>query len=323
MMDLLEKEVKKRNSRVNKRLTYLMNEDKTFTLQFKLIYDYYHSKLVKTLGKKVSKHEDFTDQYFMYITNLFYQGYYLGLELIDNTEVNIVDRFYQQPNGIIKEQVYNLLEGATGDLVSIVSDENGQKFENPFINENETAALIFIQLKKDISSLGTLQAILDQRNKLELTVTPEQDNQYKGLIARSDDLFFVDPQKYLICVMTDGKSEKWDLCLWSSLTARNNKIGEVHVSMFDVEDVNKTVETLPYYQGLEAFKRAEKSVSISLICNDTVEEKEQLPIIQSIIENVKQRLNLSYDSITVSFAVTSNITTYQYEEPEQAIALIP
>lgn len=322
-MDLLEKEIKKRSNQVTKRLTYLMNEDKAFILHFKIIFDYYHSKLVNTLGKKVNKHDDFLDHYYMYISDLFYQGYYLGLELLENKEVMIEERFYQKPNGIIKEQIYNLLEGATGDLVSVVSDENNKKFEKPFINEDGTSAFIFTQLKKDITSLGALQSIIDHRDKLQLSVTPEQDNQFKGLIARSDDLFFVDPQKYLLCVMTDGKSEKWDLCLWSSVTTRNNKIGEVHVSVYNAEDVNIMVNQLPYYQGLEAFKHENKRVIITLICNDQVEEKEQLPIIQSIIENTKQRLNLSYDSITVTLAAAPDISTYQNQEPEQTITLAP
>lgn len=309
--ELLNKEVKKRNEKVNRRLTQLMKEDETFQLRFKMIYDYYYAKLLKVVGNKM-KHEEYTNQYFAHISDLFYQGYYLGLEMLDHDEVQFSDRFFQQPNGIMQEQIYDLLEGATGDLVKVVSEEQYNLLERMVLQEDEFSGVLLNQIKKDITCLGTLQALVDHREKVGILIAPELDNPYKGLLYRSDDLFFVDPQKHLICVMTNGRSEKWDLTLWSTLKTRNNKVGEVHVTVFESTETNEAINHLPYYQGFEAFKRSEKTVFVTLIVNEKVTEKERLPIVSMLIESLKARLNVPYESISITLAATEEFTSYQH-----------
>lgn len=258
------------------------------------------------------KHDEYVEQYFEYISDLFYQGYYLGLEMLDHNEVQFSDRFFQQPNGLMKEQIYDLLEGATGNLVGIVSSEQSDVFDQLILDQAEFVGSLLVQIKKDVASLGTLQALVDHRTKVGISVQSELENVYKGLLARSDDLFFVDPQKYFICVMTNGQSEKWDLCLWSTFQAQNNKIGEAHVTVFDPIESNEAVEFLPFYQGFEAFKRSEKTVSVTLVLNDKVDEKECLPIVSIMIESLHLRLKVPYDSISITLATTEKINSYQH-----------
>ncbi|MEX3623668.1 hypothetical protein [Viridibacillus arvi] len=307
----LDKKDKERFKFVDRRLKYLLAEDVEFQNQFKDMFEYYKNKLSKVLGNKV-KNDEFLDPYFTYVTDLFYQGYYLGREMLEHKEVEFGERFFQQPDGVIKEQVFDLLEGVTGNLVQILSHKESAEFETALIEENEAAQMTLLQIKKDIACLGTLQALIDERNEKGLVVTPEIDDDFKGLLSRSDDLFFVDTQKYLICILTDNNSEIWDLCLWSTIPTRNKKIGEVHVSVFEAEQTNTMIERLPYYQGFEAFKREQKSVSVTLSLTERVDEKDQFPIISNIVEAIKNRLHVGYEDINVTVSKTEELSTYKY-----------
>lgn len=307
---IMPKEVSSRHNLVNKSLKRLWKDD-DFRVNFEGIFAYHKNKLVKVLGSRVN-HDDFFDPYFNYVTDLFYQGYYLGRELIENADVLIADRFYEQPDGIIKEQTYDILSGAAGDLVALVSHEESLAYEDTLIQENEAVKPILLQIKLDITTLGTYQALLDERSAKKISVTPESDSEFKGLLHRSDDLLFVDPQKYLICLYTDGRSEVWDLNLWQTVSTRNRKIGEVHVSVYEPETTNKMIEKLPFYQGYEGLKRDKKTVMLSLALTERVEEREQLPIVASMVESIKSRLNVDYEDVTVSLSVTDKIYNYQY-----------
>lgn len=316
----LDKAVKRRYEYVSRRLKRLMNEDKEFQVTFREIFDFYKNKVSKVLGTKV-KSDEFLDKYFDYVTDLFFQGYYLVREMVDSEDVAIGDRFFKQPDGIIKEQLYDLLNGVTGDLVQNLSHEDSANFESSLIQENEEVQMVLMQVKKDIACIGALKAILDEREKKAIKVKPEfEDLDIKGLLARTDDLFFVDPQKYLICLMTDTHSEIWDLCLWSSVPAKNRKIGEVHVSVFEPENINKMIENLPYYQGLEGMRREQKGVSVTLSFTDKVDEKESPNIISNIVESIKNRLNVGYNDINVTVVEAKDLGSYKYN-PETIEAM--
>lgn len=312
----MPKEVVYRHNYVNKRLKKLWKQDENFRYNFEGVFEYYRNKLSKALGSRVN-HEDFFEQYFNYVTDLIYQGYYLGRELLENKEVLIADRFFEQPDGVIKEQTYDILSGAAGDLVQLVSHEENEAYESALILENKEVKPILIQIKKDIATLGTYQAFLDERSAKKLSIYPESDDEFKGLLHRADDLFFVDPQKYFICLYTDSHSEKWDLNLWQTITTRNRKIGEVHVSVYEPEITNKMVEKLPLYQGYEGFKRDRKTVLLTLNLTEDVEEKEHLPIVANMVESIKNRLNVEYEDVHVSLSVSEKIYNYQYEPVQQ------
>lgn len=307
----MPKEVSKRHDFVNKRLKKLWKEDETFQDKFGAIFEFHRNKLSKVLGNRVH-HEDFFDSYFDYITDLFYQGYYLGRELLENPDVLIADRFFKQPDGVIKEQTYDILSGAAGDLVGLLTHEENLAYEELLYQENEAVKPILLQTKIDVATLGTFQAFIDERSAKKITVQPEPEDKYKGLLHRSDDLFFVDPQKYFICTFTDGNSEVWDLNLWQTIATRSRKIGEVHVSIYEADITNRMVEVLPFYQGYEGLKRDRKSVIVSLSLTDRVDEKEQLPIVARMVEAIKNRLNVEYEDVHVSLTVTEKIYNYQY-----------
>ncbi|WP_121616773.1 hypothetical protein [Virgibacillus halodenitrificans] len=312
----MPKEVTKRHNFVSKRLKNLWKEDEYFRNKFQSIFEYHKSKLFKVLGNRVN-HEDFFDPYHNYITDLFYQGYYLGRELVENQDVLIADRFFEQPNGIIREQTYDILSGAAGDLADLVSHEDSLAYEQKLITENEAVGPVLLQAKIDTVTLGTYQALLDERSSKNLFVTPELGDEFRGLLHRSDDLLFVDPQKYFICLLTNGHSEVWDLNLWQTIPARSRTIGRVHISVYEPETTNKMVEKLPFYQGYEGLKKDRKTVTISLSLTERISEKEQLPIIASMVESIKNRLNIEYEDIQVSLSVTEKISNYQYSPVPQ------
>jgi hypothetical protein len=305
------KEIAYRHKFVNKRLKNLWEDDEEFRDYFEGIFEFYKNKLYKVLGNRVN-HDDFLESYFVYIADLFYQGYYLGRELLENKEATFADRFFEQPNGVIKEQTYDILNGAAGDLIQLLSHEESAEFETSIIQENEAARPVLLQIKTDIATLGTYQAFLDERNTRKLSVYPESDDEFKGLLHRADDLFFVDPQKYFICLYTDGHSEVWELNLWQTVPTRNRKIGEVHVSVYEPEVTNRMIEKLPFYQGYEGLKKSQKSITMTLTLTERVDEKEQLPIVANMVESIKSRLNVEYDDINVSLSVTEKLYNYKY-----------
>ena len=303
---------KKRHERVSRRLQRLLNEDMKFQVEFKNIFDYYQSKIIKIIHNKGFMNNQ-VEALFDYIADLLYQGYYIGVEMLEHAEVQFADRFFRQPNGVMKEQVYDLLEGVTGNLIATVSHEDGRKFEKQLLDENKDVERLLVQIKKDITCLGTVQALIDERQKRNLSVINELD-EYSGMLHRADDLMFVDPQKYLICTSTNGQSEQWELNLWSTVPTKQRKLGEVHVSVYEPVAINKNIQHLPYYQGFEGIQRQEKTVSVIFVCNEKVDEKDRLPIVSVIIESLSQRLQIAKEHISVTLAATSEYSNYQYSE---------
>lgn len=307
----LPNDVLHRHDVVSKRLKNLWEKDEQFGEDFKGYFEFYKNKFVKVSSNR-SIRDEFIDKFFTYVTDLFYQGYYLGLELLEHEEVSVEDRFFSQPNGIIKEQIFDLLTGAAGDLVQVLSHEDSAEFEMWILAEDDSAEPALLQTKVDIACLGTLQAFLDARKSKDIYVAAEPTGELQGIAYRSDDLFFVDPQKFLACLATDGQSEVWELRLWSTVPARERKIGEMHVSRFKVDVTNKLVEVLPFYRGYEAMKKEEDTVMINLTLTTKVPEREQLPIVANVVQSINKRWGIDYKNINVTVAVSEDLQTYQF-----------
>jgi hypothetical protein len=307
----LPKEVMHRHDVCSKRLKNLWENDEQFVENFKGYFEFYKNKFAKIFAKS-SLRDEFIEKFFTYVTDLFYQGYYLGLELLEHDEVTIEDLFFAQTDGVIREQVYDILKGAAGDLVQLLSHKESADFETWVLEQDDSAQPILLQTKVDFACLGAYQCFLDERKSRDIHVISEPEGDIQGIVARSDELFFVDPQKFLACLFTDGHSELWDIYLWATVPTRNKKVGEVHVSYFKPEVTNKLVEVLPFYRGLEAMKREEGVVTITLILSSKVSERERFPIVANIVQNVNKRLGLDYSNINVTLCISDDFQTYRF-----------
>ncbi|MFL0364643.1 MULTISPECIES: hypothetical protein [Pseudobacillus] len=298
----------------SKQLKKLWN-DKSFYEDYQSFLRFYYLKLQKIITIR-SEREEIADEFYDFISDLVYQGFYLGLELINHPEVQIGDQFLLQKDGVIREQVYGILTGAAGDLERIVSHSESMKFQTK-LNENyPTIDRVINQLKIDASCYGCFYALLNERKQRKLNVQDEEGKGAKGLLYQADDLFFATPQTYFACVAVSPFSEVWELNIWSGVETRSRRIGEIHVAYFDVDNLNNGFQQLPYYQGYEAMLADSPKIIAKALLDEKLPEWEKLFHIDRISESILNRNNIVADNlhVTVGSGTVSEIKYYKYKK---------
>lgn len=308
----LNQKEKHLHEQCNNRLINLWNEDPSFNSKYKSFFHFQLAKFQKIISDKGEK-DDFAMNLYNYMSDVFYQGYYLGLELFNHSEVKVEDFFFEQPNGILREQVYDILNGATGDLIQILSHNESAAFESELIQHYQETQDILLEVKKETACFGAFQCFLDEREVRKVLIKKEPGDEIKGIIARSDDFFFVDPQKFLFCLLSSPTTELWELRYWSGYETRSEKLGQVHVSLFKPENINENYKCLPFYQGYEALKTDRPILFLTIHLQDRIRETERLPIVAQIIENAKIRNGLEYHEIKTSIIVSNECYQYIYD----------
>lgn len=310
-IEALPEEQRKRHMACNKRLTQLWEKNAEFIKEYRTTYNYYINKSNHYI-KGRSNRKEFQEKFLPYMNDLFYQGYYMGLEMLEHPEVTIENQFLLQPNGLIRDQTFDILRKATENINECFSHDGNLVFEKEIKEKYPTFMKELSQAKIDIGCSGTYQAFLNEREKREVWIRKEPPEVVQGILARSDDYLFVDPQKFITCVSTSKTNELWELYYWSGIESRDRKIGEVTLSCYEKEAINELYKHSPYYQGFESFVSETSKYHVSLILDEKIEEAERLHIISTIADSLTQRRSLEYTDVTVSLIISSEYNSYQY-----------
>lgn len=275
-------------------------------------YFKYHLYKFREIIKTRAAREEFINELYTFISDLFYQGYYLGIEMSNHPEVKIEDQFLEQPNGLIKEQVFDILYGVTGDIDRVVTHQESTNFIYKVSTDYPDAEPLLKQLKIDATCFGCYHSLLNERENRKLVFKEESNSELNGYIFRTDDLFFVDPEKYLVCLTASKESEVWQLNTWAGIETRNPLLGEVILTCLDEESLNKCYQSLPYYQGREALTAISKKINMHILFKEKIKKYEQMNILSSIAKAVASRNNLDYEHIHITCASTDDVSHLKY-----------
>lgn len=288
------------------------NEDYQFFLKF------YYEKLQKVITIRSERKEQ-AEGLYDFISDLVYQGYYLGLELLHHPEVKIEDRFLLQNNGLIREQMYDILTNSTENLGRIVTHLESMNYQTKMKEQYPRIEPILEQLKIDATCYGAYHAFLDERSKRDLTIREEDESGLDGLLYRLDDLFFVTPQAYFSCLAASGTSEVWELNIWSGLEVRNRRVGDLHISYFNEEELNKGFLQFPHYQGYEAMTAESPKMIAKVVLDEKMTESEKLFIVDQISKSIMERHTIQAEHlhVTVGSGFVRDTTYYTFNKEKE------
>lgn len=286
----------------SEKLTNHFENSNYFMKEFAEMYSFYLKKFNHIVTEDYM--EDFKDKLYESAKTQFYNGYFIAREFIDHDETTIPDEWLLSPDGILKEQIPHMLfEAGAGDFNEIIRTATAQKLVSWSITKFEDIRGLLQQTFIDITLLGSWRAFKDERDTRGLS-RPIQE--HTSFLAEYNDLLFLDPQKYLMCLMKNDGSETWEIHLWSSLQVPETKIGEVSIHKLTTSNLSVMSNFPAYDNAPEAMANHEKLyVSISVLQSNNEEEIDAL--INNIVLRIVDQNNLEMNNIALS---TSLINRY-------------
>ncbi|MEI5919401.1 hypothetical protein ACMHYP_23165 [Bacillus cereus] len=283
-------------------------EQKEFNDEFNKMFLFYIYKLSNKINDNEVK-DKLTSKFFDYCSVLLYQGYFLGVELLSSPDVVVKDSYFEQPNGIIREQIPMQLEEATKGLSQLLNDAETRKFESWILDNNKNVENIINQIKIDIACMGAYYAFLNEREHRGVLVRKE--GKY-GMLNRPDDFLFLDPQKFVTCLIANEKTEVWDIYLWSTIRSHNKKIGEISIMKFNTEETDYAYSNFAYYQGVEFIKSLYDKALVTIKVDEFMPERE-LNVIQSVVaDRIANSTKIPFDNIDLNVTIFTSNVSYQY-----------
>ncbi|MFC0273759.1 hypothetical protein ACFFIX_20440 [Metabacillus herbersteinensis] len=253
-----------------------------FNKEFAIMVAYYRSKF-EGLIQEVDT-EGFDGELFQSAKSQFFNGYYIIRELISNSETKIEDEWFSQPEGLLTEQIPDLIKDlAQESFDDVVITDTMHQFTMKAITKYEDVINILKQIAFDIVCLGAKQAILDEREKRGLIPFKSE---MKGLLANVEDLTFINPQQHLSCTVITLEAEIWTLSWWSSIHTNDNKAGEVSIITIPVED--------------------SKKYALNINLSNRIQDNQRKKILEAILFSLMERNNVKREAISVNFAVVED-----------------
>ncbi|WP_026801316.1 hypothetical protein [Pontibacillus halophilus] len=233
-------------------LTEELNNSDEFKLIINNNFEYYREKFFQIVRPGADRKE-ITEAFFSYYQELFLEGYFLVDEYLSLDNIEAMDGFLQQPEGIIKEQLHHILNDGE-PLDELASGEMLESFEGMIMEQYEAAGSILHIVRLDCMMLGALHRFKKERDSRSLSETPMKESSISGLLHRTDDFFFVLPDYYFSSLYSEGNSEVWSLHEWATHEPRKDYLGTLNVQRFTKEAVQSMFESYPRYhqQGLTA-----------------------------------------------------------------------
>lgn len=290
-------------------------KNKAFIKEYEGYIRYYLLKIRRFMASR-SDWEDVANEFYYFVADLFYQGYFIGLQMKMKPEIEIQDVFYEQPDGLLREQVFDILSGATTDINRVVSHIDNMSYIDRMKTFNDELVPVLEQIKITTACYGCYHFFKNERKKRQLAIREEPNAPQNGILHRSDDLLFISPEKYLVCLNTDSQTEIWTLNYWNGINTKFREIGIVKVSYFSEETISKNYEILPYYQGLESIKANKPKYLIDITCKEKIQDYEKQIILTALFDNIANRQNTKNENIHFSIAITPEIEYFQHEKKD-------
>ena len=280
-----------------------------FVISFNNSFEFYLLKFWRFIKEKPER-EEFSEQFFIYAKQLFLEGYFVVDEYINQPETeSIPNDFLTQPNGLIKEQSYGILNAEQG-LEDIISLDTTVPFEAWVLNNHEGTEQLLYEVKRDLIILGANFRFIKERENRKIFIKPELEERIKGILHRSDDLFFIDPQKFLACVFTNPSTEIWSIHHWS--TVENEKtFGNLMIQKFLKSDLNRIYQELPIHGENKPDAVPNNYIILTLSLEQNIQENELHLICSTLLDAIVKRQNMNKKNIHLRIIKNSNIMYFQ------------
>jgi hypothetical protein len=158
------------------------------------------------------------------VKSQYYQGYYLMLEVIEDSETKIDETFLRQEDGLIRNEVPRIMkEALSTDFQNIIKTSLSHKFTMWMIQHTENVFDLISQSLFDLTCLGAYEALLDYKKRSVLLDDVDIVNCHLG---SPTDLVYLNPQIYMTLLTKTSEVEIWDLYEWSSINSENT-VGSV------------------------------------------------------------------------------------------------
>jgi len=292
------------NEYTQEKLTYHFKNNDKFVEDFATMFYFYSSKFNHIVSEEYL--EEFENMLYESAKSQYYNGYYIAREFIEHEETVIPNEWLSKTEGIIKEQIPSMLfEAGGGEFHEIIRTETSQKLVRWCITKFEDIRGLLQEAFVDITLLGSLRAFLDEKETRGVLTTSDQNKELQGLLASYTDLYFVDPQKYLMCLLHNQGSETWEIHLWSSLQLLNTKIGEVTLHNLNRNDLTSMYNHLPVYEGTPVEMANNEKIYVSISILELMNEGEINALVDNVVKSIEIRNGISQDNIALTVSIIS------------------
>jgi hypothetical protein len=271
------------------KLTAHFQNNEQFNRDFAVMYEFYRRKFEDII--KEEDLEEFENYFFQSVKSQYFNGYYIFRELIANIEVSIPDVWYAQTDSVITEQIPDLIRQAAGEAFEeVIITDTMHELTIWLIQNYENIHDLIKQVAFDIVCLGAKRAILDEREQKQ--IKPFESG-IQGFLGPIGDLTFLDPQRYITCMVKNEQTELWDIRLWSSASTHNDKIGEIYI-------ISVLEEGTKYL--------------LNIYLKNSVSDKERQTLVVTILSHLMERNQLKREEVQVNFAVIDEFFIFVHEE---------
>lgn len=200
-----------------------------FNQEVATVFEYYKSKLLPFV--KDSDHGRVEEMLFASVKSQITNGYFMGLEVL-NGDSNFDDDFFRQAEGMIAQQLPDMLRTVTNNSIEeVVSSDSLKELTRWMVLEYEGVYPLLMDISVNTACTGLKWAFKDEANKRGIEPYVPQ---YKGILANIDDVAFIDPQSYLSLVAINDNSEVWEII--NSDYRALDKVGEITVLRMSNEE---------------------------------------------------------------------------------------
>lgn len=206
-----------------KKLKAHQQNNQEFNIDLATIYEFYKNRLLQYVQQdKVEKMENML---FAGIQSQIFNGYFMAMELMQNSESIFEDDWFKQAEGVIAQQIPDMLRvGSNNNLEEVITMDSLREMIKWMVIEYEGVYPTLMDISLNTACLGALWAFKGEANKRGIDF---YKSQHKGLLASLDDITFINPQNYLSLAAVNNLSEVWEII--NSDYRGLDKIGEVTV----------------------------------------------------------------------------------------------
>lgn len=223
----------------DKKLKAHLQNNEDFNRELITMFEFYKTMLFDRVSD--SDKDRLERDLFQSIKSQIFNGYFMAQELLNSKETQFEDQWFQQSEGMIAQQLPEMLRIATNDNIDeIITLEPLKELTSWLVIKYEGVYPLLRDISLNTACMGAKWSFIDEAKKRG--VTPYQP-QFPGILANVDDVVFINPQTYLSCDITNESSE-----LWTVITSKYNGLDKIaEVTLIKVPS-NEKVER--YYMNV-------------------------------------------------------------------------
>ncbi|MEI2356285.1 hypothetical protein [Mesobacillus zeae] len=214
----------------NKKLKALIQNNEDFNKELATAYEFYKTRLLQLI--KDEDTEKLESELFSSIKSQIFNGYFIALEFLGDEETKIEDEWFKQSEGMIAQQLPDILRNITGNkLEEIITYDSLKNLSSWLIKKYEGVYPLLMDISLNTACIGAKWALKDEGEKRGAMCYQPR---HKGILADLDEVTYINPQTYINTNIVNESAEVWDII--NSNYIEMDKIGEAIVLKTSSED---------------------------------------------------------------------------------------